>query len=137
MDEHAGSSLNEPRKYFSTLYYKNQESRQKLPTHNEQAMLKTLKTDYEGMRYQIPKEMEVILNTHHKYQEIDRLYESKIGPNHDIRWNRELTLETKENDYDYRFWLQYEVENMSSGNRSMRLLLDKNNEYEIAVSFPG
>ena len=88
MDEHAGSKLNEPRKYFSTLYYKNQESRQELPTHNDQAMLKTLKTDYEGMRYQIPKEMEVILNTHHKYQEIDRLYESKLGSNHDIRWNR-------------------------------------------------
>ena len=97
-------------------------------------MLKTLKTDYEGMRYQIPEEMEVILNTHHKYQEIDRLYESKLGSNHDIRWNRELTLETKENDYDYRFWLQYEVENMSSGNRSMRLLLEKNNEYEIAMA---
>ena len=133
MDEHAGSKLNEPRKYFSTLYYKNQESRQELPTHNEQAMLKTLKTDYEGMRYQIPEEMEVILNTHHKYQEINRLYESKLGSNHDIRWNRELTLETKENDYDYRFWLQYEVENMSSGNRSMRLLLEKNNEYEKTI----
>ena len=134
MDEHAGSKLNEPRKYFSTLYYKNQESRQELPTHNEQAMLKNLKTDYEGMRYQIPEEMKVILNTHHKYQEIDRFYESKLGSNHDIRWNRELTLETKENDYDYRFWLQYEVENMSSGNRSMRLLLEKNNEYEIAMA---
>ena len=53
----SGSKKGEPRKYFSTLYYANQESRNSLPTAEEQAELAKLKTNYEGTRYQVPADM--------------------------------------------------------------------------------
>ena len=56
MVRNTGSNKGELRKYFSTLYYANQESRTSLPTAKEQAELTKLRTNYEGTRYQIPTE---------------------------------------------------------------------------------
>ena len=125
--------LEEPRKYFSTLHYDGQESRTELPTNEEQQELKLLKTDYEGKRYKVPADMQNVTDTRQKFFQIDNEYDAQVVKTDDIRWNREFTIEHNNDDYDYRYWLQYEVENMSSGNRSMRLLNRKGEEYQTAM----
>lgn len=134
MVEQGGSKTNEPRKYFSTLYYQNQIGRTTLPTVEEQAELDNLKTNYEGMRFQIPTEMENVLNPREQFKEIDHQFQTFVNQRGDMRWFREHTLNQKSNDYDYRYWLQYQVEEISAGNRSMRLLRSRSKEFRDAMS---
>ena len=68
----SGSKKGEPRKYFSTLYYANQESRNSLPTAEEQAELAKLKTNYEGTRYQVPADMHNVQDAQKIVQKIDK-----------------------------------------------------------------
>ena len=113
-------------KYFSTLYYKNQEWRDlELPTAEEELE----KTDYEGKRYQVPEEMENVIGkmSEKKFTEINEFKEHKVGQQ-DIRYFRKHLLENEKSDYKYRFWLQHEVESMSSGNRSIRILTERDEE---------
>ena len=111
--------LKEPRKYFSTLYYEGQESRTKLPTNDEQQELKLLKTDYEGKRYKVPEVMEHVLETKAMFEQIHDDYSTSphitTENKNDMRWLREHSLLTSGNDYDYRFWLQYQVEEICAG----------------------
>ena len=51
-----------------------------------------------------------------------------------MRWFREHTLNSEGSDYDYRFWLQYQVEEISAGNRSMRLLKSRSKEFNDTLS---
>ena len=134
MVEKRGSKKGGPRKYFSTLYYSNQESRTSLPTAEEQAELAKLSTDYEGTRYQIPTDRENIVDTKALFNEIEEIYTTKVSNLGDMRWFREHTLDAEGNDYDYRFWLQYQVEEISAGNRSMRLLESRSKEFRNALS---
>ena len=130
--------LKEPRKYFSTLYYGGQESRTKLPTNDEQQELKLLKTDYEGKRYEVPEVMEHVLETKAMFEQIHDDYNTSphitTENKNDMRWLREHSLLTSGNDYDYRFWLQYQVEEISAGNRSMRLVKSRSKEFRDAMS---
>ena len=43
-------------------------------------------------------------------------------------------MEHKNSDYDYRFWLQYQVEEISAGNRSMELTESRTKEFHDALS---
>jgi len=130
----SGSKKDEPRRYFSTLYYSNQESRNSLPTANEQVELAKLKTDYEGTRYQVPLDRENIVDVRALFSEIEEIYANQVSNQGDMRWFREHTLNTEGNDYDYRFWLQYQVEQISAGNRSMRLLKSRSKEFNNTLS---
>ncbi|MCH1482217.1 MAG: hypothetical protein L7T81_08270, partial [Candidatus Poseidoniaceae archaeon] len=129
--------LEEPRKYFSTLYYDGQESRTELPTNDEQQELKLLKTDYEGKRYKVPADMQNILETKAMFEQIHDDYNTSPHitkeNKSDMRWLREHSLMTSGNDYDYRFWLQYQVEEISAGNRSMRLVKSRSKEFRDAM----
>jgi hypothetical protein len=123
-----------PPRYFSTLYYRNQKNRQKLPTAEEQSELEKLKTDYEGKRYQIPEDMLDIENSGDLQKRINHDYENLKIQDNDIRWYRQHSIHGKKSDYDYRYWLQYEVEKMASGERSMKGFADdKDKEYEDAM----
>ena len=66
------------------------------------------------------------------FAEINELKEQKVGQQ-DIRFFREYLLKNGESDYKYRFWLQHEVESMSSGNRSIRILTERDEEEEEAM----
>ena len=134
MVEKRGSKEDEPRRYFSTLYYANQESRNSLPTAEEQAELAKLTTDYEGTRYQVPAGMHDVQDARKLFKEIDEDYDYNVSNKDNIRWNREHSLDNKNSDYDYRFWLQYQVEEISAGNRSMRLLKSRSKEFRDAMS---
>ena len=115
-------------KYFSTLYYKNQERRDlDLPTEEDELE----KTDYEGKRYLVPEEMENVFGKMYgkKFIEINEVFENEVGEK-DIRYFREYLLNSENSDYKYRYWLQHEVESMSSGNRSMRILTERKDEYD-------
>ena len=116
------------RKYFSTLYFRNEENRTELPTSEDELE----KTDYEGRRYQIPEEMEDVFNSGETFTKINEIFENKVSQK-DIRFLREYLLKNGESDYKYRFWLQHEVESMSSGNRSIRILTERNEEEEEAM----
>lgn len=109
-----------PPRYFSTLCYHNQENRQVLPTAEEQSELEKLKTDYEGKRYQIPEDMLDRENSHQMYNRINADYENLKIQDKDIRWYRQHSILETGSDYDYRYWLQYEIEKMASGERSMK-----------------
>ena len=130
----SGPKKGEPRKYFSTLHYANQESRNSLPTAEEQAELAKLKTNYEGTRYQVPADMHNVQDPRKVFKEIEEDYQNHVSNKEDIRWNREHSLENKNSDYDYRFWLQYQVEQISAGNRSMRLMKSRSKEFRDAMS---
>ena len=130
----SGSNKGEPRKYFSTLYYANQESRNSLPTADEQAELAKLKTNYEGTRYQIPTDKENIADVRALFEDIEDIYATEVNKQGDMRWFREHTINTEGSDYDYRFWLQYQVEEISAGNRSMRLLKSRSKEFNDTLS---
>ena len=130
----SGSKKGEPRKYFSTLYYANQESRNSLPTAEEQAELAKLKTNYEGTRYQVPADMHNVQDAQKTFEQIDKDYEDNVVNKNKIQWNREHSLEHKNSDYDYRFWLQYQVEEISAGNRSMLLSESRTQEFHDALS---
>lgn len=118
------------RKYFSTLYYRNEEGRTELPTSEDELE----RTDYEGKRYPVPEEMENVFGkmSGKIFAEINGLKEHKVGQK-DIRFFREYLLKNGESDYKYRFWLQHEVESMSSGNRSMRILTERYEEETTAM----
>ena len=123
-----------PPRYFSTLYYRNQKNRQVLPTAEEQSELEKLKTDYEGKRYQIPEDMLDIENSRQMHKRINHDYENLKIQDNDIRWYRQHSIHGKKSDYDYRYWLQYEVEKMASGERSMESFADDmDKEYEGAM----
>ncbi len=118
-------------KYFSTLYYKNQECRDlDLPTEDDELE----KTDYEGKRYLVPEEMENVFGkmSGKIFAEINELKEHKVGQQ-DIRFFREYLLKNENSDYKYRYWLQHEVESMSSGNRSIRILTERYDEETTAM----
>ena len=134
MVSNSGSKKDEPRKYFSTLYYSNQESRKLLPTAEEQAELAKLKTNYEGTRYQVPLDRGNIVDVRALFREIEEIYATQVSNQGDMRWFREHTVNTEGNDYDYRFWLQYQVEEISAGNRSMRLLKSRSKEFNNTLS---
>ena len=134
MVEKKGSKEDEPRRYFSTLYYSNQESRTSLPTVDEQAELAKLTTDYEGTRYQVPAGMHDVRDARKLFKEIDEDYDANAANKDDIRWNREHSLDNKNSDYDYRFWLQYQSEEISAGNRSMQLMKSRSKEFRDAMS---
>ena len=129
-----GSKKGGLRRYFSTLYYKNQELRTSLPTAEEQAELAELTTDYEGTRYQVPAGMHDVRDARKLFKEIDEDYDTNAPNKDDIRWNREYSLDNKNSDYDYRFWLQYQGEEISAGNRSMHLIKSRNKEFRDAMS---
>jgi len=82
----SGSKKDEPRRYFSTLYYSNQESRNSLPTANEQVELAKLKTDYEGTRYQVPLDRENIVDVRALFSEIEEIYTNQVSNQGDMRW---------------------------------------------------
>ena len=134
MVEKFGSKTSEPRRYFSTLYYKNQTLRQKLPTEEEQQELENLLTDYEGERYQIPDDIDTNVDPRNEVKRIEEEYQKHAKNIGDMRWLREHCLETEGSDYHYRFWLQYQVEQISAGNRSMRLLKNRSKEFNDAMS---
>ena len=134
MVDKSGSKPSEPRRYFSTLYYKNQTLRQKLPTEEEQQELENLLTDYEGKRYQIPDDIDTNVDPRNEVKRIEEDYEKHAKNIGDMRWLREHCLETEGSDYHYRFWLQYQVEQISAGNRSMRLLKSRSKEFNDAMS---
>ena len=129
-----GSGKDGLRRYFSTLYYANQESRNSLPTAEEQAELAKLKSNYEGTRYQVPANKRDVQDSRKVFKEIEEDYQNHVSNKDDIRWNREHSLENKNSDYDYRFWLQYQVEQISAGNRSMRLMKSRSKEFRDAMS---
>jgi hypothetical protein len=123
-----------PPRYFSTLYYRNQKNRQVLPTAEEQSELEKLKTDYEGKRYQIPEDMLDIENSQQMYKRINEDYENLKIQDNNIRRYRQHSLNEKDSDYDYRYWLQYEVEKMASGERSMESFADeRDDEQDVAM----
>ena len=134
MVENKDSKKHEPRRYFSTLYYSNQELRTSLPTAEEQAELAELTTDYEGTRYQVPAGMHDVRDARKLFKEIDEDYDTNAPNKDDIRWNREYSLDNKNSDYDYRFWLQYQGEEISAGNRSMHLIKSRSKEFRDAMS---
>ena len=68
------------------------------------------------------------------FKEIDEDYDDNVVNKNNIRWNREHSLEHKNSDYDYRFWLQYQVEEISAGNRSMDLTESRTKEFHDALS---
>jgi hypothetical protein len=124
-----------PPSFFSTLYYNNQEGRNKLPSTDEEILeLQKSITDYEGKRYdQIPEwAMSDEMDSKEKFGEIEEYRKSHVEEE-DIRFFRKHLLEHKDNDYDYRYWLQYGVEEMSAGNRSMRILTERDREEEKAT----
>ena len=130
-----------PARYFSSLYYYKQQKRGLpnelgLPTGEELAELEKLRTDYEGKPYEIPQEMLDITNAKKKFDEIEEekkiLEEASLGSK-DIRFFRQHVIANKNSDYDYRYWLQYEVESMAAGKRSMRILTERDTEYEQAM----
>ena len=126
--------LKEPRKFFSTLHYKGQERRIEPPTEEEQQQLESLKTDYEGKRYQVPEDMSKVVHTDSIFSQIeDRFKRKVVGKEDENLWKREFAVKDKGNDYDFRFWYQYEIENMASGKRSMRFLKDQSSEYQTAM----
>ena len=133
MVDKSGSKTTEPRRYFSTLYYKNQTSRQNLPTMEEQQELENLLTGYESERYQIPDGIDTTVDPRNEVKRIEEEYERHAKNKSDMRWLREYCLETEGNDYNYRFWLQYQVEQISAGNRSMRLLKNRSKEFNNAM----
>ena len=115
-------------KYFSTLYYRNEEGRTELPTSEDELE----RADYEGRRYLIPEEMEDVFNSGEKFTEINEIFENKVEEK-DIRFLREYLLKNEKSDYKYRYWLQHEVESMSSGNRSIRILTERDEEENDAM----
>ena len=126
--------LKEPRKFFSTLHYKDQERRIEPPTEEEQQHLENLKTDYEGKRYKVPEDMSNVVHTDSIFSQIEDRFKRKVdGKGDENLWKREFAVEDKGNDYDFRFWYQYEIENMASGKRSMRFLKDQSSEYQTAM----
>ena len=131
MTSKKGNERYEGAKYFSTLYYKNQEWRDlDLPTEEDELE----KTDYEGKRYLVPEEMENVFGkmAGKKFIEINEVFENEIGEK-DIRYFRKYLQNSENSDYKYRFWLQHEVESMSSGNRSMRILTERKDEHDKAM----
>ncbi|MFL2982094.1 MAG: DNA-directed RNA polymerase [Candidatus Poseidoniaceae archaeon] len=131
MTSKKGNERYEGAKYFSTLYYKNQEWRDlDLPTEEDELE----KTDYEGKRYLVPEEMENVFGkmAGKKFIEINEVFENEIGER-DIRYFRKYLQNSENSDYKYRFWLQHEVESMSSGNRSMRILTERYDEEITAM----
>ena len=129
-----------PARYFSSLYYDKQQKRglpnqPGLPTVEELAELEKLKTDYEGKRYDIPTEMLDITNSKKKFEEIDDARQKVAieSNSEDIRFFRQHVINNKRSDYDYRYWLQYEVESMAAGKRSKRILTERDTEYEQAM----
>ena len=126
--------LKEPRKFFSTLHYKDQERRIEPPTEEEQQQLESLKTDYEGKRYKVPEDMSNVVHTDSIFSQIEDQFKRKVdGKGDENLWKREFAVKDKGNDYDFRFWYQYEIENMASGKRSMRFLKDQSAEYQTAM----
>ena len=126
--------LKEPRKFFSTLHYKDQERRIEPPTEEEQQQLENLKTDYEGKRYKVPEDMSNVVDTKQNFLLIDGRFKRKVdGKGDENLWKREFSIKDKGNDYDFRFWYQYEIENMASGKRSTRFLKDQSTEYQTAM----
>ena len=127
-----------PQRYFSSLYYDKQQNRglpnePSLPTAEDLAELEKLKTDYEGKRYDIPQEMLDITNSKKKFDEIDQARQEAGLGSKDIRFFRQHVIDNKQSDYDYRYWLQYEVESMAAGQRSMRILTERDTEFEQAM----
>ena len=127
-----------PARYFSSLYYYKQQKRGLpnelgLPTGEELAELEKLRTDYEGKPYEIPQEMLDITNAARKFDEIEETRQKAGLGSKDIRFFRQYVIDNKQSDYDYRYWLQYEVESMAAGQRSMRILTERDTEYEQAM----
>ena len=127
-----------PARYFSSLYYDKQQKRglpnqPGLPTVEELAELEKLKTDYEGKSYDIPPEMLDITDAKKKFEEIDQARKNAGLGSKDIRFFRQHVIDNKGSDYDYRYWLQYEVESMAAGKRSKRILKERDTEYEQAM----
>ena len=121
------------RGHFSRLYFKNQETRRGLDNLGSLE-----KTDYEGKRYVVP---EVALNDTISFEEIDNKLRSawdnlkkQNPPNteEDIRLLREIQWNQEGSDYEYRFWLQNEVEKTWTGQRSLKILMSLNNELNAA-----
>jgi len=121
------------RGHFSRLYFKNQEKRRGLDNLGSLE-----KTDYEGRRYVVPEEA---LNDTISFEEIDNKLrdawqnlKKQNPPNteEDIRLLREMQWNKEGSDYEYRFWLQNEVEKTWTGQRSLKILMSLNNELNAA-----
>ena len=121
------------RGHFSRLYFKNQEKRRGLDNLGSLE-----KNDYEGRRYVVPEEA---LNDTISFEEIDNKLrdawqnlKKQNPPNteEDIRLLREMQWNKEGSDYEYRFWLQNEVEKTWTGQRSLKILMSLNNELNAA-----
>ena len=118
-----------PPPYFSNLYFLGQEARRKLPTQKEAHLMQP--SDYEGQRYVIPEHLLSLQDPRDYFERVQTKFEEKKEK--DIRWYRKHAIDTTGSDYEYRFWLQYEVEKMGAGERSIKILNDLDNEYETAM----
>jgi hypothetical protein len=121
------------RGHFSRLYFKNQEKRRGLDNLGSLE-----KTDYEGRRYVVPEEA---LNDTISFEEIDNKLkhawqnlkkQNPLNTEEDIRLLREMQWNQEGSDYEYRFWLQNEVEKTWTGQRSLKILMSLNNELNAA-----
>ena len=121
------------RGHFSRLYFKNQETRRGLDNLGSLE-----KTDYEGRRYVVPEEA---LNDTISFEEIDNKLkhawdilkqQNPKNTEEDIRLLREMQWNQEGSDYEYRFWLQNEVEKTWTGQRSLKILMSLNNELNAA-----
>ena len=118
-----------PPPYFSNLYFLGQEARRKLPTHEESHLMQP--SDYEGQRYVVPEHLLSLQDPRDYFERVQTKFEDRKEK--DIRWYRKHAIDTTGTDYEYRFWLQYEVEKMAAGERSIKILNDLDNEYETAM----
>lgn len=118
-----------PPPYFSNLYFLNQETRRKPPTREESQSMQ--RSDYEGQRYVVPEHVLNIQDPRIYFEQLQDKFDNMTEK--DIRWFRKHSIDTTGSDYDYRFWLQYEVEKMAAGERSIKILNDLDNEYETAM----
>ena len=103
-----------------------------LPTAEEQAELAKPGTNYEGTRYQIPTDRENIVDVRALFKDIEDIYANSEASNRgDMRWFREHTINTEKVVIMIIDWVLYQVEEISVGNRSMRLLKSRSKELMI------
>lgn len=110
--------------HFSSLYFIDQEHRQEPPSKDTDLV----SSDYEGKRYDVPKELP---NNLFDDIEAERIENEKNGKT-DIRWIRERQRNEEGSDYRYRYWLQIQVEQMANGTRSIKILKSLESELEEA-----
>ena len=129
----SGNWVTVSRGHFSRLYFEGQEDRREPPMEGENLN----KTDYEGKRYTVPQEA---IADKIEFSPIDKKLkdawrkqkELGLDEKEDIRLLREIQWKKERSDYEYRYWLQCEVEKTSTGQRSLKILMSLNEELESA-----